>query len=241
MQISTIQPELLVPPRRLGGLLAKARVSNGLSLEEAATELGQDWTAVGLLEAETGRRILVDPEVKQLTSFYRIPTSSLIPERSRLVVDVTEGTLAVGGETATVEQSEAMRRDVLAKYLSMVYSMRDISPGNQIPLRLPDLQVLESAFATHRREIEDELRSMMVDSTGSVSYRARSLRGRLLVPAIGVLVAVTTVGTLLLVSNDSGASPAGSGAGDDVEVEIDTAVVQERLPDGTPGPVVTRD
>jgi hypothetical protein len=58
-----------------------------------------------------------------------------------------------------------------------------------------------------------------------------------------VVVAATTAGMLLLVSNTSEATP---GAEDPaatavVETEIGDAVVQERLPDGSPGPVEVRD
>ena len=240
MQISTTQPELLVPPKRLGNLLAQARAANGFSLDEASRALGGAWSSMALLEVETGRRPLLDPEVKELTSLYDIPTSTLIPARSRLTIDITEGTLAIGGETVRFEHSDAERREVLSRYLSMVYAMRDVEPGKTVPLRLPDLEVLEGVFHTGRRDLEDELRELMVDPSGSVSYRTRRLRGRLLVPLAGVLVAATTVGTLLLVSNDSGASAAPTGSGDAVPVEIGTAVVQERLPDGSPGPVLPR-
>lgn len=240
MQTSTSQPELLVPPKRLGNLLAAARLAGGYTLEEAAQSLGGGWDTLTLLEAETGRRPLVDTEVEQLTGLYDIPTATLIPERSRLVLDISEGTLAMGGEVVRFEQSQAQRRDVLGRYLAMVYTMRDIRPGTPVPLRLPDLDVLESVFGAPRRELEDELREMMTDPTGSVGQRARRLRGRVLVPVIGVVVAATTVGTLLLVSNDSSAADGPTDSGDAVEVEIGDAVVQERLPDGSPGPVLPR-
>jgi hypothetical protein len=76
-----------------------------------------------------------------------------------------------------------------------------------------------------------------------------------LIPALGVVVAITAVGMLLLVSEESGAADAvqlgsqpvshsavgtGSTAGSDIPVEIGDAVVQERLPDGSPGEVLTR-
>jgi transcriptional regulator with XRE-family HTH domain len=240
MQISTIQPELIVPPKRLGGLLAQARLASGHSLEEAATALGNGWTPMSLLEAETGRRPLSDSQLKDLTGFYRIPTTSLIPDRSRLVVDISEGTLAMGGQTVRFEQSGVQRREVLGRYLSMIYAMRNIDPGRPVPLRLPDLEILESVFATHRRQIEDELRELMTDPTGSVGHRTKRLRGRLFVPLAGVVVAATTVGTLLLVSGDSSASGGPVDSGDAVDVEIGDAVVQERLPDGSPGPVLPR-
>jgi transcriptional regulator with XRE-family HTH domain len=232
--------ELLVPPRRLGNLLAQARLAGGYSLEEAAAVLGGSWNALNLLEAETGRRHLSDDEVLQITEVYEIPTSTLIPARSRLVVDITEGTLSVGGETVRFEASAPERRDVLSRYLSMVYAMRHVRPGQEVPLRDPDLEVLEGVFSRPRAQIEEELHLLMTDPTGSVGYRTNRLRGRILVPVVGVVVAATAIGTLLLVTNDSGASAGPVKSGDAVEVEIGDAVVQERLADGTPGPVLPR-
>ena len=83
---------------------------------------------------------------------------------------------------------------------------------------------------------------MMVDAGAVVEPRMRRLRGRVLIPAIGLVVAATTAGMLLLV-NDSDATPApdGTNAPAVVETEIGDGVVQERLPDGSPGPVVVRD
>ena len=258
MQTRDLPAELLLPPKRLGALLAEARVDGGYSLTEAADALGETWSPLTLLEVETGRRPVMDPEVKALTELYGIPTTTLIPERSHLVVDLTEGTLAAGDRTVRFESSTVERREVLAQYLAMIYSMRDVGPGRVVPLREPDLEILEGVLEVPRRNIESELRSLMMSPDGPVAHRMGRLRGRVLIPIIGVVVAVTAAGTLLLVSGDSDASQvtttgdteavepsAGAGQDADVpvspEVEIGDAVVQERLPDGTPGPVVTRD
>ncbi len=258
MQTRDLPAELLLPPKRLGALLAEARVDGGYSLTEAADALGTSWSPLTLLEVETGRRPVMDPEVKALTELYGIPTTTLIPERSHLVVDLTEGTLAAGDRTIRFESDTVERREVLAQYLAMVYSMRDVRPGTAVPLREPDLEILEGVLGVPRRNVESELHALMMSPDGHVAHRMGRLRGRLLIPIIGVVVAVTAAGTLLLVSGDSDASvvtstddtetvetPAGAEPGAETpgspEVEIGDAVVQERLPDGTPGPVVTRD
>ncbi len=266
MQTRDLPAELLLPPKRLGALLAEARVEGGYSLTEAADALGDNWSPLTLLEVETGRRPVMDPDVTALTELYGIPTTTLIPERSHLVVDLTEGTLAAGDRTVRFESNVVERQEVLAQYLAMVYAMRDLRPGTAVPLREPDLEVLEGVLGTPRRNIEAELRSLMLVPDGPVASRMGRLRGRVLIPIIGVVVAVTAAGTLLLVSGDSDATvvdttdrtetPAsddggtvddgtgtddGSGAPAADEVEIGDAVVQERLPDGSPGPVQTRD
>lgn len=60
-----------------------APLSGGYSLVEAADSLGDTWSPLELLEVETGRRPVLDPDLEVLTDLYGIPTTSLIPERSR--------------------------------------------------------------------------------------------------------------------------------------------------------------
>ena len=242
MQTEEAQPELLLPPRRLGTLLAEARLAGGYSLVEAADSLGGGWSPVELLEVETGRRPVLDPDLVVLTDLYGIPTTSLIPERSRLVIDLDEGVLGVGSQQVVLGGDTVQEREVLGQYLAMVYTMRDLRPGLTVPLRTPDLEVLSTALHRPTEELEEELLRMMVEAGAVVEPRMRRLRGRVLIPAIGLVVAATAAGMLLLV-NDSDATPApdSSNAPAAVETEIGDGVVQERLPDGTPGPVVVRD
>ena len=253
--------EPLVPPHRLGELLCDARLQQGLSLDAAAVELGPDWSALTLLEIETGYRTVPDQDLLILTEMYKIDTADLIPSRSHLVLEIDDriqdrGNLTVhfvggaGDETATGEGGE-----VLTRYLAALYSMRGIEPGQVIPLRQPDLMVLSEALGRPAVQIEQELIALMLLSEEAVRTRGSRLRNRVLIPALGVVVAITAVGMLLLVSEESGAADAaqlggqpaatsaggaGASAGSEVPVEIGDAVVQERLPDGSPGEVLTR-
>lgn len=243
--------DLLVPPQRLGALLAHARLERGYTLAEAADALGGPWSTVDLLEVETGRRPLLDPQIEQLAALYGIDTATLIPERSRLVIDLDDATMRSGEHVVDLRNGEVERREVLGRYLAMVYSMRDAHPGRAVPLRVDDLTLLESVLSVSRGQLITELERMMLDESWFVEPRVSRLRGRVFVPAIGIIVAATTAGLLLFVAADDG--PAGATGGDPpaweqqtdelapVEVEIGDAVVQERLPDGSPGPVVPRD
>jgi transcriptional regulator with XRE-family HTH domain len=244
--------ELLVPPRRLGRLLAEARVSRGLSLGDVSQQLGGALDDLELLEVETGRRPLSDQELEALAGLYEIETSTIVPGRSRLTVDLDEGVIRARAGETDIDPS-AHRSDVLAKYLALVYSMRAVPPGTEVALRIDDLDVLAEVFGAGRQELEDELHELMAGGSEPVRRRFRLLRGRLMVPVVGVVVAATTAGTLLLVPpRDSSAEvgSAGSGAGaarDATElvqegpgVEIGDAVVQERGPGDVPGPVVIR-
>ncbi len=237
-------PELLVPPRRLGRLLAQARVAHGFSLEDVCEELDGRFTEVDVLEIETGRRPMTDQELQFLAELYEVETSTMVPGRSELEIDVEDGLLQAGGSSIDVSP-QAERREILSKYLALVYSMRGQEPGSSVTLRLNDLDVLAEALASQRRSVEDELVDLMVATPEPVRKRFRMLRGRLLVPVVGVLVAATAGGTLVLVqSKDSSADqahPTGEVVHpDNPDVEIGNAAVQGRLPDGTPGPVETR-
>lgn len=260
----TTPTELLVPPRRLGRLLADARMSRGMSLEHVSAGLGGRLSDLDLLEIETGRRAVADGDIQVLAELYGLETAAMIPARSRLVVDLDEGTIQLGGTAVSVDRPEG-REDVLGRYLAMVYAMRDARPGEAVPLRLDDLEVLSDVLALSRRDVEDRLHRMMLQQPEPVRRRFKLLRGRVVVPVVGVLVAATAAGALLLVDvDDSGADqgrlttdpieaivpaddgPAG-GADADAPVapvnprtEIGDAVVQERNPDGTPGSVEVR-
>jgi hypothetical protein len=242
MQTEELPSDLLLPPKRLGTLLAEARLAGGYSLVEAADSLGDTWSPVELLQVETGLRPVLDPDLEVLTDLYGIQTTSLIPERSRLVIDLDEGVLGVGSQQVVLGGDTVQEREVLGQYLAMVYTMRDLRPGLSVPLRTPDLEVLSTALHRPTEELEAELRQMMVDAGTVVEPRMRRLRGRILIPAVGLIVAATTAGMLLLV-NDSEATPApdGTNAPAAVTTDIGDAVVQERLPDGSPGPVEVRN
>ncbi len=244
--------ELLVPPRRLGRLLAEARLERGLTVADVAEEIGGALDEIEILEVETGRRALDDQDLRTLTELYGLKTSSMVPSRSRLVIDLEEGVIEADGTTAELPDAEepAGRDEVLSKYLALVYSMRGQEPGTSITLRLGDLDVLAEVFESDRRTIEDELVALMVTTPEPVKKRFRLLRGRTVVPVVGVLVATTAAGALVL--TDAQESSAAESAGTPTEqpapeaqattptVVIDDAAFQERDADGNPGPVQVR-
>ena len=176
--------ELLVPPRRLGRLLAQARVARGFSLEDVREELDDRMTEVEVAgdrdRSPAGHRSgAADPgrPVRRRDVDHGSRTSDL-------TVDLDDGLIEAGSNTIEVHDA-AERREVLSKYLALVYSMRGQEPGTTVTLRLGDLDVLAETFGTERRTIEDELVDLMVATPEPVTKRFRLLRGRLMVPVIG--------------------------------------------------------
>ena len=188
----------LVPPNRLGDLLAEARTAKGLTTAELARTSSVRFSASALDEIESGGRTLNDVE---LAALYDVETGELVPVRTTLVIDLDGGTMSVGTrQERTVDTSST--DDVLIRYLSLVTTLRSLQPGTAVPLRQVDVEVLAEALSVERAEVTSRLSSLMSDPDNRVADRARRLRRRRVVPAAGILVAATAVGVLLFVRSD---------------------------------------
>jgi len=247
----------LVPPRRLGNLLSDARAARGVTLEEVAERSAGEFGLAALASIERGTMTLRDIDLDHLAVLYSLTATDLIPARSKLVIDLDEGTLEVPDAAGRAKlPRDAGHDEVLSRYLAMVYSMRHLDPGTHLSIRVDDLHVLGTALLVGSDTIAADLDALMSDRDGSVRDRHALLRRKVLIPAAGILVATLGVGTLLLVENHTaGASRAPSAAATTaptsatgsltsssliVPVSVGTAVVQERRPDGTPGDVQVR-
>lgn len=254
----------LVPPRRLGAVLADHREGRGWTRELVAGRSGGLMTAADLGGLERGERLLDDASLRDVIDLYEIDTGSLVPERARLVIDLDGGLLHIDERIARIGRRSGRPEVLLPRYLSLVYSLRGVPPGRPIPLRADDLDVLGRALRVGIDSVAADLTSLMSDSDGEILRRSRLLSRRVLVPAAGILVALCGVGSILLLAdgaNPAAADPSASSSvvrqstppsetngeteasslvGVGSGAEIGTAVVQERLADGSPGPVVER-
>jgi hypothetical protein len=251
----------------LAQLLAEARRQNDESLTALAARSDGAFSRGDLLALEAGAAELDDDTVRRVVELYRIDPGVLAPERSRLVVDLDERRLRAGTHEQALGAPTA--DEVLATYLSLVYTMRHASPGTPLPLRDNDISVLSRVLELTSVDIESRLVELMADPDDEVADRHRWLRARVLVPAAGVLVAVTAVGSLIFVSGREDAPAVAPVAPTDVtvtevpaslippvvverdangqptpqvtvQVEIGDAIVVERQPNGEPGPQVPR-
>lgn len=208
--MSTSTPALLVPPVRLGRLLGEARLAAGESLEDLARRCGLVYEEDFFASVEAGRASLDEPLVRWLAEVYGVQAGALVPARSELIIDLTEGQVAVGGAAVRVEQQDPSH--ILTNYLALVYSLRGLPVGTPIPLRQADLTVLGEALHQSPREVSTALGRMMIGGTDDVREHARGLRRRLVVPVAGILVGLTAMGGLLLVRSDGSGTPAANGA-----------------------------
>jgi hypothetical protein len=230
----------LVPPRRLGLLLIDARQRADRSLPELAARSGGRFSVRDLLAIEAGDRELFDADLRTVAALYDLDPGELVPERSRLVIDLDDRRIAAGSHQQPIKAPTA--DEVLATYLSLVYLMRNSTPGTPLPLRQTDVDVLSRALEIASADVETRLLDLMADPDRAVTRRHSIWRSRFLLPVAGVVVAATAIGTVVLVHQSSSSSVT---VVDPVVVDVPTAVpsasiidpiVVERNADGTPGP-----
>ena len=152
------------------------------------------------------------------------------------MIDLDERVLAAGGEERSLAGKAPTADAVLASYLSLVYTLRHAEPGTPIVLRESDVDVLARVLDLGRPTVASRLHQLMIEPAGEVRRRSRLLRGRVLVPLAGVVVAATAVGALLLVQADEGQN---------VVTEPGAAALEPAFvmtnPDGTTTPVYIGD
>ena len=210
----------LVPPRRLGALLRQSRVAAGQSLESLARP---DLTVVDLDDIEHGRRLVDDELLQRLVGLYGVEDANLLPERSQLVIDLDEGRIAI--DESDLETGELSGADaVLARYLALVYHLRELPLGSAIALRDLDLDVLSSALELGTDEVTRRLQGLMEDED-AIARDQRRIRRRMLLPLVGVVIAAVSGGALLLVAeSDAPNEPARGTAQADAPARVDASV-----------------
>jgi transcriptional regulator with XRE-family HTH domain len=192
----------LVPPARLGDLLAAHRLTRGQSLDQLAASSG--IAAERLAAAEAGDSPLADSDVIELLAAYGAPGSALVPTRIALVVDRDRRTLLVGRAARSYRRGAELD-EVLARYLTLLEVVRRVGLQPSSPLRRLDVAVLADALEITLADVEQRLARLLLP--GGRDGVERSLVGRLVVPAAGVTVGLTAVGILVFAPLPGGQRP----------------------------------
>jgi len=189
----------LVPPGRLAALLSTARRRNGIDTATLAQQSNGQFSVAQLDEIERGRVLLQDDDVETLTELYEVNTEPIVPERSRLILDLGAGRMAIGDTGIAVGTGTGDVDEVLERYLSLLYIMRGLEPGSDLTLRDRDLTVLGETLQQELRVVERRLGQLMSGNDGEVKKRAGLLGRRFSLPAAGLLVALGALGSLVIV------------------------------------------
>ena len=230
----------LVPPSRLAGLLAAKRQVTGASLIDL-TEAAAGRFSVEQLEAvESGTVMVGDSDLRALAGLYGLDLGVVSPSRARLEVDADEGRLLVGAHAERFSPGEDDRA-IMLRYLALVYRLRDAQPGVVIPARVGDLSVLAQVFGTSPEDVQRELEALMLRASPDIRFLHQQHRRRIAIPAIGILVALTVVGGLVLTARHDAATSAAAKAPAASTIRIGTPLVVDRVVDRDPGRATSVD
>jgi len=235
----------LLPPRRLGAILAERRMLMSSTVAEVAD--GSPFTETQLLEIEAGAAPLTEARIDAVIAAYGMHPDDLLSQRAQVVVDLDRGQLLVAEQAAALDLDAPTADEVLGAYLSLLYVLRRATPGTPLILRAHDLGILARSLRLAEPEVEARLVGLMARPTPEIEVLHRSLRRKLLLPVIGAVVVVGALGLVLVLRADSQAqiTPSPSTRPGAIEVPVNPEVGllppanQSRNDDGTPGPVIT--
>lgn len=232
----------LVPPGRLGTLLRDTRRRLGSSYDDIAAR--SRFSPSELVAIEAGERRLTDAEMSDLLDAYGVQPADVLPDRGALVIDLREGELIAGGLARELGGTAPTPDEVLATYLSVVYTLRRAQPGTSMSLRTADVEVLGKVLQLATTEVTVRLDDLMREPSGAVSHRMRLLRKRLLIPAAGIVIGATAVGAVLFVQarvdDHATTAPPAAEAPAAPDAQVAEPQVVERNPDGSVGQQGTR-
>ena len=196
----------LVPPRRLAHLVLRARAASGLSRTEVAARSAGRLSADDLAAIEQGERPLRDGELRFLAALFGVTVAQLVPRRVELVLDHHNGRIGSAGRwgylSPLADESEILRR-----YLALVYVLRGVKPGRFIVPRAADLVVLGKVTGDKTEDVRLRLERCIRSERNALAALAMGFGRRVMVPGLGVMVAETANGDLVL--TDQAASETG--------------------------------
>ena len=173
----------------VGQRLRDAREGAGLTLDAAAGATGLLRSYLAALEA--GRRRPLPREVARLGEAYGADLSDLLP--ARRPVEVEAGRITVAGQSRRLRDA-ADDREVYAAYLFLLYAVRGAAPGQRIPLRSSDVELLMQVVGEDAETIEQRLVHLMGCPPGEATrLRSVLLRHRALTAAAGAAAALSWV------------------------------------------------
>jgi transcriptional regulator with XRE-family HTH domain len=185
----------LVPRRRLGALLSQRREMHGYTLDDMARRSIGQFTVAELAQIEAGEAMLDDHALEALGLLYEFNSTPPIPQRSKLIIATVEDLPLSAGLDPLDPQ---LQRHVLSRYIGLLYLLRGLSVGDDLPLRGDDLGVLAEAFSVSPGEVQSWL-GVVVSDVAAVAEHVERLRRRMTVPAAGLLVGPTPAGMLVLI------------------------------------------
>jgi transcriptional regulator with XRE-family HTH domain len=148
--------------RRLGSRLRAIRQQQGLTLQQVEELSGGKWKAVVVGSYERGDRAVSVAKLAELSEFYNVPVSELLPKE-----DLPAAAIATGGPSKIMLDLRRLSRSDLdpdlrpvSRFAHTIQLQRGDFNGNVLTIRGEDLRALSVIYGTDPDELvvrlEDE-------------------------------------------------------------------------------------
>lgn len=124
--------------------------------------------------------------------------------RVALIIDTAARQMEVAGQRALWQPTNREVDEALTRYLAFVAEMRNLPEAAHFRIRSADIAVLSDAFGIAQRALKRRLVRLQRDTR--VLVMRRRLRGGILLPPTGLVLAATSKGSLTFV-NRTGSAP----------------------------------
>lgn len=194
-------PTLLTPDKlsagRMGELLANSRLDAEVDLERLAAH--SSFTVGELSDIEAGHRLLRPEQLSHVASLYQADCGLIIPNRHPLRIDLVDGVISADGNSITLDALDDAH--VLDRYLTLVYSMRNLQLGAALHLRDEDIETLADSLS-EREDFVVERLHQAIDAAARPSRRFPSLHHALRMGTLPSLAGLVSIGAVLLVTGE---------------------------------------
>jgi len=147
---------------------------------------------------------LTDTELRAISQAYGVTLERLAPQRSELIIDLDRQALSVSDHRVNFAgTAKDVSDEVLAQYLALVRALRSLPDDAEVILRDRDMGRLSTALAQPPDLVYQRLGQLMAYQPLELRERASRLWGRPLIPSLGILVGITSIGVLVFASPSS--------------------------------------
>lgn len=144
--------------RRLGSRLRAIRQQQGLTLQQVEEQSEGKWKAVVVGSYERGDRAVSVAKLAELSTFFNVPVSELLPKEEAMSGTVHSG----GGAKVMLDLRKLSRQEdpelkPLTRYAQTIQMQRGDFNGNVLTIRGEDLRALSVVYGTEPDDLVIQL------------------------------------------------------------------------------------
>ena len=143
--------------KSLGDRLRKIRVQKGMSLQDVQQASDGRWKAAVVGAYERGDRNVTVARLSELSNFYGVPVSEILPDDTPLAPGAVEGRRRVVLDLEGLDKVPEEDRDPLSRFTTAIQIQRGDFNGRVLTIREDDLMALALLYQTTADDLSRRL------------------------------------------------------------------------------------